>query len=269
MRPSPLERPPAQQPSTIAVNSHGGGLRGRGRMKHMSAPAPRYLCLPEEFLVLSHLDSGKVRDSHQTAFGCAAAELGELALRRKLLLRTRKFRKFGVEIYRLKAEIQLLDTGRTGLVWADELLAELERRSDSALKPIALGRWLIQRRRAAFRLHRNALTERGVLLRKPGRFLSSRQRHYPNRGVRNTLINQIRAAHSGQSPLDEHMLFLYDLVEGTELSKDLGLGLSWRHSLDRARDRAHGVGAEEFVPEDLRDTSAVLSGSVSIRRSGD
>ncbi|WP_406404220.1 GPP34 family phosphoprotein [Streptomyces sp. NBC_00879] len=45
----------------------------------MSGPAPWYLSLPEEFVLLSHLESGTVHDAAQTAFGCAAAELGELA----------------------------------------------------------------------------------------------------------------------------------------------------------------------------------------------
>lgn len=229
----------------------------------MSAFPPRYLSLPEEFVLLSHLDSGRVHDSAQTAVGCAAAELGELALRRKLLVLARKSRKFGFEVYRLQGEIQLLDTGRTGLVWADELLAEPAFRSASENKPIALSRWLRQRGREAFSLHRDALTDRGVLRYKPGGFLG-RERHYPDLAVRNALINEVRAAHGGQSPLSEQMLFLCDLVEGAELTKDLGLKSSWRQRLERAR----GVGAVESLPEDLRDTSTALGFSVPTRHDG-
>ncbi|MEV7007350.1 GPP34 family phosphoprotein [Streptosporangium sp. NPDC051022] len=230
----------------------------------MSDSVPWWLSLPEEFALLSHTNSGKVHDSAQTAVGCAAAELGELALRRKLLVRSRKSRKFGFEVYRDHGEIQLLDTGPTGLVWADELMAELGDRSASERGPVTVKRWLRQRGRKAFTLHRTALTARGVLRRRSGGLLG-RERHYPDTAVRDVLIDEVRAAYGERRPLDEHMLFLCDLVEGTRLSKDFRLTMSGRQRLDRAR----GAGAAGALPEDLRDTSTTLGFLVSLHGLGD
>ncbi|AVH57352.1 MULTISPECIES: GPP34 family phosphoprotein [Streptomyces] len=224
-------------------------------------PTSRYLSLPEEFIVLSHLDSGKVHDTTQTAFGCAAAELAELALRRKVLVRPHKSRKFGVEVYRHKGEIELLDRGRTGLAWADELLADLA--DMTGLETHAVYRWLRRRHRKALPLHRQTLTERGVLHHRPGKLLG-KERYYPDPGVRNALINEVRTAYTSQSPLTGHLLLLCDLLDGAELTKDLGLTLTHRQRLDRAR----GIGAVEPLPEVLRDTSTVLGFSIPKRDGG-
>jgi hypothetical protein len=229
----------------------------------MSVPPTRHLSLPEEFVLLSHMGSGRVPDLNQAVAGCAAAELGELALRRKLLVRARKSRKFGFEIYLHRAEIQLLNTGRTGLVWADEQLAGLERSIALDRRPVTVYRWLKQRRRGAFLLHREALVRRGLLRHVPGRFLG-RERHYPDPAVRNALINEVRAAHCGMIPLHEHMLFLTDLVEGADLDGALGVRPTMRQRLDRGR----GIGAVEHFPEDLRDTSTVLGFSLPSRNHG-
>lgn len=170
-------------------------------------------------------------------------------------MRSRKSRAFGFEIYRGNGKIQLLDTGLTGIGWADDVLTELESRS-------GLHGWLRRRRRTALEVHRNALTERSLLRREPGRLLT-RQRHYPDTPARNQLIAELRAVYDEQSPLDEHLLFLCDLVDGAELRKDLGLKLSWRR-----RDRARSAGAVASFPEDLRDTSTLLGAAVPSKADG-
>ena len=194
----------------------------------------------------------------RAAIGCAAAELGELALRRKLLLRTRKWRKLGFDIYQMHGiEIALIDTGPTGLVWADELLSELRQRcSASKNGRYKLRRWF-RHRHQAFALHRDALAGRGVLIPESGwgtGSFSAKRRHYPHSALRNALIAEIHAARGEHSRIDEHMLFLRDIVETVGLGKELGAPMSVRDKLDRAR----GVGAVEVLPEDLRDTSAAL-----------
>lgn len=229
----------------------------------MSVPSPGYLSLPEEFVLLSHLASGKVHGSARAVIGCAAAELGELALRRKLLVRSRKSTMFGFEVYRLHGvKIELLDTDRTGLVWADELLVELTHRSVSEHGRVSLNKWF-RRHHQAFSRHRTALTERGMLRHKPGGRPSlfrslTKERLYPDPAMRNALIMKVRAAGSEQIRLDEHMLFLCDLVEAAGLSKETGFTLSLR----QRRDRGRGVGAAGFLPEELRDTSTALASSV-------
>jgi hypothetical protein len=236
-------------------------------VSYVSAFQVRPLSLPEEWVLLSLKESGKTRDSGCAAGGCAAAELGELALRRKLLVRSRKFKLLGFNGYRpYPAEIQLLDTSRTGLPWADELLADLEGSRASWQGRLPLTSWLRQRRRQAFTLHRNALAEQGVLRHTPGaRFVPFRifkpERHYPDPAVRNALITEMRAAGSGQSQLDERALFLSDLLGSSELYKDLGVTLKMRYMLDRGR----AAGTVVAVPEDLRDTSSVLAWSVPKR----
>ncbi|WP_157244941.1 GPP34 family phosphoprotein [Nonomuraea typhae] len=216
----------------------------------------RHLSLPEEFLLLAHRESGKVRDRDQTAYGCAAAELGELALRRRLLVRAGKSRAFGFEVYRGNGRIQLLDTSPTGLDWADGVLTALEAGQ-------GLNRWLRRRRRTALSLHRDALAERRLLARQPGGFLS-RERHYPDLPARGLLLSQLRDVYEERRPLDEHMLFLSDLVDGAELRGDLHLRLTWR----QRRERARGVGAVEALPEELRDTSTVLGAAIPSANDG-
>jgi hypothetical protein len=223
----------------------------------MPALPLRPLSLPEEFALLSLAESGKMIDSGQVVVGCAAAELGELALRRKLLVRSRKFTIFGLDGYRPHpAEIQLLDTSPTGLVWADQLLDELRRRDAAEVGRVIVWPWLRQRR-AAFALHRDALTARGVLRHQPRRHSGpfrafGRDRYYPDPVVRSELIAAVRAACTGPSQLDEHMLFLSDLVDSSQLYKDLGFTIRVQSMLDRNRGRG-------TFPQDLRDTSALLA----------
>lgn len=229
----------------------------------MPAPPPRHLSLPEEFVLLSHFPSGKVHGSARAVVGCAAAELGELALRRKLLVRPRKSRMFGHDVYRLHGvRIELLDTGRTGQGWADEVMAGLEQRaasrpgSGTGRGQVSLNWWL-RRRRQSFPPHRAALVRRGVLHHEPGRFLA-RERHHPHRAAREALIAELHAVNSGQLPLDEHMLFLSDLVEAVGLSRQLGCATNLRRRLDRSR----GIGPAGSLPEEIRDTSTALASAV-------
>lgn len=234
-------------------------------MSHMSVPAPRYLSLPEEFVLLSHLPSGKVHGTARAAIGCAAAELGELALRRKLLLRTRKWRKLGFDIHRMhNIEIELLDTVPTGLVWADECLSELQERCSASENGRFKLRLWFRHRDQAFSLHRDALAGRGVLTPTAGwgtGFFGATPRHYPHAGLRDALIAEIRAALGEHSRVDGHMLFLRDIVETVGLGRELGVPMSVRDRLNRAR----GAGGMEFLPEDLRDTSAALIVQVPTR----
>jgi hypothetical protein len=234
----------------------------------MSVPAQRLLSLPEEFVLVSHLASGKVHGSPQAVIGCAAAELGELALRRHLAVRSRKTKALGFDVYRLHGvEIELLGAGpthSTGLAWADELLAELRQYpSASEHGRVRLNSWF-RRRHQAFSLHRARLVRRGALLPRPGGGIfrsKTGQRHYPDHPLRDALIAEVRATSSGQRRLDAHMLFLSDLMEAVGLSRDLGIRPSARQRLDRGR----GLGPVEHLPEDLRDTSTALAAAVPSR----
>lgn len=215
------------------------------------------LTLPEEFALLSLTETGKVIDSGQAEVGCAVAELGELALRGTLTVRTRKARVFGLDAYRPhRAEIELLDADATGLAWADELLAELAHVGET----VTLHQW-VRRRRTAFLRHRGALVGRGLIRRVPGSGLLRRERYHPDAAVRQGLIDALRLARTGEHRLDAHMMFLSDMVSASGLTRDLGGSWPKRHVLDRAR----GTGAVEFVPEPLRDTGAVLAALVPKR----
>ncbi|MFE6775360.1 GPP34 family phosphoprotein [Streptomyces sp. NPDC057702] len=226
------------------------------------------LTLPEEFVLLSQLDTGHVRDVAQTAVGCAAAELGELALRRHLLVRANKSRKFGFEVYSYSArrpgEISLLSTEPIGIGWADALLAELHQ-SAAGDQPLKLPRWLRHRGHAALALHRAALADRGLLRHEP-RTLWRRERHHTDRETRNALLAEVRAAHQERVPLDARLMFLCDLAEKAELMNDLGLTLTFREHLARARAHARGTDPESQLPEDLRDTSVMLTTWIPSRK---
>ncbi len=239
-------------------------------MHRMFGPAPlQRLSLPEEFALLSYGENGRVPNSAQTAAGCAAAELGELALRRRLLVRPRKTRKLGLEVYRLRGEIELRPNAPTmpnppgtGLTWADDLLSALHTRTATLVpRPLTVTRWLRERGREALALHTTALTERGVLRHRPGALLT-RTRHYPDPALRAALLNGVRAVRAEHVPLDEHMLFLCDLLDGAGLAKDFGLTLTRPQRLERAR----GIGAAGALPETLRDTSTVLGFSLPARQ---
>lgn len=233
----------------------------------MSVSSGRLLSLPEEFVLLSHLTSGKMHGSTRAVIGCAAAELGELALRRRLLVRSRKSTVFGVEVHLVHGggSIELLDTTATGLQWADEVLAELRRSQESEQGHVSIHRWF-RRRHQAFSLHRTALTERGVLRHKTGgqpwhpRFLA-RERRFPDPAIHNALTMEVRAVAAGHVRFDPHALFLSDLIDTVGLSKPLGI--SW--TLSQRMDRNRGAEAVECVPEILRDTSAALTAQVPTR----
>lgn len=235
-------------------------------MHRMFGPAQlQRLSLPEEFTLLSYGENGRVPNSAQTAAGCAAAELGELALRGRLLVRPRKTRKLGLEIYQLRGGIELRsstpdlpNTPGTGLTWADDLLSALRARTATLTpRPLTVTRWLRERGREALALHTAALTERGALRHTPGTLLT-RTRHHPDPVLRTALLNGVRAVRAEQVPLDEHMLFLCDLLDGAGLTKDFGLTLTRPQRLERAR----GTGAAGALPETLRDTSTVLGFSL-------
>ncbi|MEV0702898.1 GPP34 family phosphoprotein [Saccharopolyspora sp. NPDC050389] len=220
---------------------------------------PSRLSLPEEFVLLSYRDGGTVHDSSQVAAGCAAAELGELALRRKLLVRIRKGKKFGFDVYfPSDARIQLLDASPTGLGWVDELLAELAQRGAAEVGGnVRLRRW-VRQRRVALALHRAALVERDLLRHEPGKDLAGifrGERHYPDYAARGMLLAAIQSA-IGQDRYDEHMLLLCGLAQAADL--ELGNRLTMRQRLDQGR----GIGAVASVPEELRDTSVALDSTV-------
>jgi hypothetical protein len=227
----------------------------------MSHFPPNPLSLPEEFVLLSHLPSGKVHGSTRAAIGCAAAELGELTLRRKILVRPWKSTVLGVKVHVThRAGIELLDTTATGLPWADEVLAELSRSPVSREGRISIQRWF-QGRHQAFPLHRAALTERGVLRQRP-RFLAGK-RCCPDQAVRDALITEIRAIGSGHRHVDAHGLFLCDLVRAVGLHRTLRIPTGLRTKPYRSR----GAGSAESVPEDLRHASTALTTSIPSRDS--
>jgi len=140
--------------------------------------------LPEEFLLLSQHHHGGLSDPYKTAAGCAAAELGELALHRRLRVTPKKKHGlFSFEFYSPPSRIHLLDPTPTGLAWADELLEELGHLADPKSNEIDLHTWLQTRRHKSLFLHREALTER------IGPFPTVKHKHhYPHSHVCDVLI---------------------------------------------------------------------------------
>lgn len=223
----------------------------------MSGFPPAPLSLPEEFVLLSHRPSGRVHGSVRAAVGCAAAELGELTLRRRILIRPRNIRMLGLRAQVTHhAGIELLDTSATGLPWADEVLAELSRSPVPAEGRPRVRDWLRGRRRHAFGLHAAALREHGVL--RPRSRLLARERHLPDPAVHGALVSQLRAIGSGHRPVDAHGLFLCDLVRAVGLHRVLRVPTGLRTTPYRRR----GPGSAESVPEDLRDASTALAALV-------
>ncbi|MBV2366458.1 GPP34 family phosphoprotein [Streptomonospora nanhaiensis] len=229
--------------------------------------APPQLSLPEEFLLLVHDRYGGVHDLHQAAVACAAAELGELALRRRLrVVPQKKVRLFGLDAYLTAGgspgRIHLLDTTPTGLAWADGVLAELARLAAAEGGPVRLRTWLRQRGDDALPVHRQALIARAVLFHSPGATSEDDERHYPDVAVRNSLISRLKAVAEERVAMDECTMLMLDLVEAAGLNKEFGLVLTPRQRLDYAR----GTGAVAALPVDLKDTSTLLSMMVPSRR---
>lgn len=243
----------------------------------VAASAPP-MTLPEEFLLLCHDRYGNVHAYDRTVAGCAAAELGELALRHRLrVVPNRKIKLFGFESYASSGKIRMLDLTPTGLAWADDLLEELGRLSaprgrtdsdpDQAESPrrlIRLHKWLRLRGDQAFFLHRDAMIENSLLFPGAGSAEEDEEFHYPDSGVRNLLIDRLQAVNSEKVPMDERSLLLLDLVGDVGLEDELGLTLTIRQRLDHAR----GIGRVAAIPEDMRDTSTLLSGTIFARTLG-
>ncbi|QUQ66609.1 GPP34 family phosphoprotein [Kutzneria sp. CA-103260] len=219
------------------------------------------LSLPEEFALLSVTDTGAVRDAAQAAIGCAAAELGELALRGKVLVDCRKREVGGLHVYLTGgARVRLVDTGGTGLAWADALLAELASHGVEHGK-IVLAKWL-RRRRGAFSLHCATLVQRGLVRHESVRRLfGAEARYLPDTAVRDALAADIHATGRGLQMQDAHMLLLSDLVVGCGLARDLNITIPVQQRLKRAR----GGGSVALLPEAMLDTSAVLAAAVPRR----
>ncbi|WP_369199547.1 GPP34 family phosphoprotein [Streptomyces sp. PU-14G] len=214
---------------------------------------PHPLSLPEEFVLLSHLPSGKVHGSTRAAIGCAAAELGELTLRRKILPRPWRTTVLGVRVdVTHRAGIELLDTTATGLPWADEVLAELGHFPVSDGGRISIRRWL-RKRSEAFPLHRAALMERGLLHQRSG--VLARKRCAPDQAAHDPLVMHLRAIGAGQCPVDAHGLFLCDLIRAVGLHRTLRVPMGMHTKPYRSR----GAGSAESVPEELRHASTALA----------
>ncbi|QUG99553.1 GPP34 family phosphoprotein [Saccharopolyspora erythraea] len=225
------------------------------------------LALPEEFLLLAHRESGKVRESARVAAGCAAAELGDLALRGRLLVRVGHASLLSSRLFWPEpTEIELLAVESTGLAWADNVLAELLQWIEAG--PVSLNRW-VRRHKGAFQYHRAALVGRGLLRPGPGTGLSrllGRQHHYPDQALRHRLIAELRATTTGRRVLDERLLFLSDLMAAVGLHDELGIG-KWGFPHRMNPDR--GIGVVTFRPEAMRDTSYALASAVPPASSGD
>ncbi|MEV0082792.1 GPP34 family phosphoprotein [Saccharopolyspora sp. NPDC050642] len=226
---------------------------------------PARLSLPEEFVVLAHHGNGTVHDASQVVAGCAAAELAELAVRRRLLVRIRKSKKFGFDVYfPSDAAIRLLDASRTGLGWADALLAELAQGSAAEGGSVRLRRWVRRRGRAALALHRFALVERGLLRHEPGKGLAGifcGERHCPDPAARGVLLAAVQSA-IGQDRYDERMLLLCGLAQSADLELEV------RPTVRQRLDHGRGIGAVAAFPEELRDTSVALDSAVPMSSKG-
>jgi hypothetical protein len=215
------------------------------------------LSLPEEFALLCLTADGNA-DPAQAATGCAAAELGELALRGKVLVDCRKGNIGGLDVYRtFGAEVRLVDREPTGLGWADALMADLAGFAAERGK-IVLSKWLRQRR-DAFPLHCNALAQRGLVRHESAKHrFRTVNRYLPEPTTRGRLIADIAAASSGMQMQDAHMLLLTDLVVSSGMTRDLHITIPTRQRMARARRS----GAVALLPEALLDTSAVLAAMV-------
>ncbi|GAA4862483.1 GPP34 family phosphoprotein [Saccharopolyspora cebuensis] len=211
------------------------------------------LTLPEEMALLLHLAGGTPASRRQASAACAAAELAELALRGRIVVRSRPVVVGGVQVPLVRrAEIEPRGTGWTGLEWADGVLAELARRGPG---PIPLRPWVVRRDQLPH--HREVLIARGLMRRLPGGLLV-RDRHLPDPVLARVSVRRIAAA--GQR-VDGRGLLLSDLVAAAELVGDLALP---EPGDDRMNDE-RGFGRWSFRPEHLRDTSFLLASAVPKR----
>lgn len=252
------------------LGSHGSGSA-------VPKPPSVHLTLPEQIVLLSYR-YGAAHDGGRSAIACAGAEIGELVLRGRVKVAGPKHKSRGFELFLWPGVIQVVDATPTGLAWADELLGELERHSSSwwrlpfpGMPPtgseggvVALDKWFRLRGDEALLRHRDALTERGVLIPSPGFQPGQEERHYPDPTVRNELISWLRAVHAGRVPLDGPTMLLLTLLEQTRLDDELGL----TSPAGRLFDGVYGKEALEAVPEEVTDISQMLNASISSLRRG-
>ncbi|MER7010561.1 GPP34 family phosphoprotein [Saccharopolyspora sp. NPDC000359] len=215
----------------------------------MDEPLP--LSLPEEFLLLSHLDTGKVSHEHATSHGCAAAELGELLIRDKIGIWHHERRFFGLTVQLGSGKIDVRDSGSTGLRWAEDVLNALVRQQAARSKPVSVPSWVRRRSSEALHRHRSGLIARGLMLHAP----TSRwkpDRYFPHRPAREALLAELHAAITGRRPHDGRTYVLSELATANGLGEELRGGLSaW--SVFKAR--REGI----FNPSFVQATSALTS----------
>jgi hypothetical protein len=164
------------------------------------------LTLPEEFVLLLHKPNGSY---YATADQTAAAEIGELVLQHRIKLDGTK--------------LLVLDPRPSGIAWIDELLSEFQKKSGVTNKPVELTWWLPMRT-GAFKAHRAALTEHGLLTHKSKKTLGfiPSDRYYADDLVRDALVSEIRQVARVERPIDNRLALLCALVHRSGLVNMLG-----------------------------------------------
>ncbi|RKT84274.1 Golgi phosphoprotein 3 (GPP34) [Saccharopolyspora antimicrobica] len=222
---------------------------------------PLPLSLPEEFVLLSQRETGEVRYEPATSFGCAAAELGELLLRGKIRIWHKERRLFGRAVLIGSGKIELVDSGSTGLVWAEEVLNGLVRRQAAKSKPVTVTSWARHRSSDALNQHRSALLARGLLAHAPPESRRKPDRYFPHPGAREALLAELHASIAGHRPFDGRTFVLTQLANADGLSSEMRRGLSVRTVL---KTKQFG----DVPPSLLRATSALTSAIPSPSTSG-
>lgn len=191
---------------------------------------PRTLSLPEEFLLLSQRQDGEPRHEVATAYGCAAAEIGELVLRGAIRVRHKEVRIFGSAMFIGSGKVELLDSASTGVPWAEQVRTGLAQRRAARAKPIALSSWVRHRGSEALIQHRSALLARSLLSQAPPTTRRGPDRFLPHPVAREALLTEMRAILTGQHPADEHSFLLYQLSTGDLLDREVWQGINrWTH----------------------------------------
>ncbi|WP_170301398.1 GOLPH3/VPS74 family protein [Saccharopolyspora hirsuta] len=178
------------------------------------------LTLPDEFALLLHKPNGSCYVSASPNAATAAAEIGELVLRGRMVPHG--------------TAVQLRDTASSGQPWMDRLLAEFQRAAGRENHPVELGWWLALRS-TAFAAHRSVLVERGVLRVERRKFLGvlPDDRYHPDRAIRTALLTELHALAREEVLVDGRLALLGTLVHRSGLVHALDF-----HRAERSRLRA-------------------------------
>lgn len=200
------------------------------------------LTLPGAFVLLLQKPNGASYRNSMAATVVVAAELGELALQKRVTWQGK--------------QLHLADATPTGIARLDALLTKIDSRTGHGGKPIGVRSWVAlrgMRGKSTLRKHRAILAEQQFVTREPHKLLGMlpNDRYVPDAEARDAVVGRIRSAAQG-GRYDERTELLCCLVHASSGANTLGFDRD-----ERAKLKEIAQGSE--LAQSVQQTVAVLT----------